>query len=216
MRNRGISGAELFHALPKREFRCWQKPTTPPPQVSDFSSSRAEAVPWGPTLFYRAPVSESSTHTKVYFANHQGWDFSIAMSKKFKLVEPPILPAFKGGLNGEISIGLRLQRDRSVTTFPFLKEVLLDVKSTPGARQIAMSCMFVEKPTGIEMRILMGTMIEVPFPTGWTWAFDADMGHIVGFLQTYRVSHVMYWPFYPKPVMPESGEMPMQEPCPMG
>jgi len=198
-----------------RTFHFYQAPIPPPPAASDFSYTHTTSVFGGPTLFVRAPVSSNSTHTKIYFSNHQGWDFSIAAFKKFKLVERPVLPPIEGGTNGEISIKLRLQRDRSALSFPFLKELLLDIKNTPNARQIAVSCMFVEKSEGIEMRILLGSMLNVPMTPGWTWAFDADCGHMLGLGRSYRVSHVMYWPQYSGHAMVDGG-MPVQEPCPAG
>jgi hypothetical protein len=195
----------------------WTSPPPPRPfQVSDFSAGSPQATFTGRVWFFHAPVAESDGRTTVGFTNHQGWDFSISVCKRYKLVQRPVLPPVDADTRGEMMICLKLVRDQSVVAKLFTKEVVLDVRQTPGARETALSSMLVEKPDGIELRITLATSQAAPAKSpAWIWAFDANLAHMVGFMRVCRVSHLMFWPQYPAHAVLERGEMP-GEPYPAG
>jgi len=205
------------------------KPAAPPPQpqwtppprtfsVSAFSSGSPRGTFPASTWHYHAPVSEDSSRTILSYTNAHGWAFSIAVSKKFKLTQRPVVPQLEQDTRGEICIRLRMVRDDTAKPNGFMKEVVVDMKSTPGGRQTALSSMLIESRDSVILRITLATAHDAALlaSPAWTWAFDADQGFLGGTLQTYRVTHLMFWPSYPAHVVLEGGEVPEKEPFPPG
>jgi hypothetical protein len=171
------------------------------------------STPW----FY-APVSQSSTRTTLTLSNNQGWNFSIAVGKRYVWTAAPVVQA---DAEGEITVKMPMQRTafQTYVADPLAKEVLVVVKSTPGFRPTALSGIFVEGRSGIELWITLATASVPasfsPAPT-WRWGFDVDLGFLVPFYKTLRVTHLMFYPSFPAHAVGSGNVAPVMEPFPDG
>ncbi|EAT87631.2 hypothetical protein SNOG_05240 [Parastagonospora nodorum SN15] len=181
----------------------WSAGALPP---TSFSTQ-----PW----FY-APVSETETRTVFNFKNHQGWDFSIGLTRRFKFLQRPLVPVLQTDTRGQISITFLLQRDNTVRMAAFIdvKEVHVTVDRVPGHKEVALSSLFVESRVedqgvnAIELRISLATGSERDLQARFSAAWDVDCGFLAGFFQRLRVTHLVFWPHFPRGAFNEDGEVP--------
>jgi hypothetical protein len=207
-----------------RRFGFAEPPIFTTPSQQQTHAFTAGTPPYSGTTdrWFYAPVAESAQHTTLTFSNNWGWNFSIAVSKKYIWTAPPILPSLHADATEEITIKIAMRR----ATFtdarydPLIKEVNVTLKSTPSFCTTALSSMFLEgHGDGVELRITLATASvpasSVPPPT-WRWGFDVDMGFLIPFYKTLRATHLMFYPSYPAHAMGEGREAPATEPFPDG
>ncbi|OAG18167.1 DnaJ-domain-containing protein [Alternaria alternata] len=174
-----------------------------------------------PSPWFYAPVSESPIRTNLSFLNHAGWHFRIEVSKKYKWILRPVLPLLNADTEGDIMVRISVQRNTYSATVNALKDVVIDVKATPGNKSTALSSVFKETRQGIELCVTIGTLpvtATAPLPPmpAWSWSFDVDLGFLIPFYKELRVSHLMFYPHYPSHAVGKDGAVPAKEPFPMG
>ncbi|KAG9190561.1 hypothetical protein G6011_08649 [Alternaria panax] len=183
---------------------------TPPEPIGTTTS------PW----FY-APVSENSARTILSFSNHAGWHFRIEVSRKYKWILQPLLPLLHVDTKGDITIKMSMQRNAYSSTVNALKDVVVNVKATPGNKSMAFSSIFGETRQGVELCITIGTLpvdptAPLPPTPAWNWSFDVDLGFLVPFYKRLRATHLMFYPHYPSHAVGKDGAVPAREPFPVG
>jgi hypothetical protein len=111
---------------------------------------------------------------------------------------------------------IRVYLARQQCSIPFLKDVVLNVRRSPGFRGTALSSISAEKHNeGIELRFTLATDDEMCAAPSWTWVFDADFGFLAPMYKAMRVAHQIFWPVYPSHAIGPRGEVPV-EPFPDG
>ena len=155
------------------------------------------------------------------FLNHAGWHFRIEVSKKYKWILRSVLPLLNADTEGDIMVRISVQRNTYSATVNALKDVVIDVKATPGNKSTALSSVFKETRQGMEICITIGTLpvtATAPLPPmpAWSWSFDVDLGFLIPFYKELRVSHLMFYPHYPSHAVGKDGAVPAKEPFPMG
>ncbi|KAH4037330.1 hypothetical protein HBI24_153790 [Parastagonospora nodorum] len=203
------------------ENPTWAPPSTPPPPRPRFNLHVWSAGALPPTSFstqpwFYAPVSETETRTVFNFKNHQGWDFSIGLTRRFKFLQRPLVPVLQTDTRGQISITFLLQRDNTVRMAAFIdvKEVHVTVDRVPGHKEVALSSLFVESRVedqgvnAIELRISLATGSERDLQARFSAAWDVDCGFLAGFFQRLRVTHLVFWLHFPRGAFNEDGEVP--------
>ena len=192
-----------------------------PPRRHPFTSGTPPGpIGTTPSRWFYAPVSENPIRTNLSFLNHAGWHFRIEVSKKYKWILRPVLPLLNADTEGDIMVRISVQRNTYSATVNALKDVVIDVKATPGNKSTALSSVFKETRQGIELCVTIGTLpvtATAPLPPmpAWSWSFDVDLGFLIPFYKELRVSHLMFYPHYPSHAVGKDGAVPAKEPFPM-
>jgi len=126
------------------------------------------------------------------------------------------VPGLQTDTRGQISVTFRLRRDTTVDMAALMntKEVRVTVDRGPGHREIALSSLFVESrvedqiANAIELRVSLATGEERDSPARFSAAWDVDCGFLAGFYKRFRVTHLVFWPHFPRGAFTEDGEVP--------
>ncbi|KAF2025131.1 hypothetical protein EK21DRAFT_104208 [Setomelanomma holmii] len=188
---------------------------------------RRLALTHHPDKTLHLPDDERAQRGKIFkllnvnFTNHHGWDFSIEVLKKFKFVSQHVVPVLQQDARSEISIGLRMVRTQGALNHDFMKEVVVNIAKSPGARQTALSSMLIETHDSVVLRISLATANDeaqqgLSVSPSWQWAFDADLGYLNTLCRKVRVTHLMFWPMNPAHAFTEANNVSSQELYPIG
>ncbi|KAI8934094.1 hypothetical protein NX059_008856 [Plenodomus lindquistii] len=204
---------------PTSGFGMPQWAPRPHPFTSGQRPSTFKTPP--PTRWFYAPVDETDRSTTVSYSNHEGWDFSIGVSKKHTWTGRPELPPLNSDTSSAVRIRINMQRQTPTYTNSLLKDVRIKMKRSPKDQHVRFTSTFIESKTsgfGLAIRLVLVSDEEhralSSLAPSWAWSFDADQGFLMPFYNSLRVSHVMYFPLYPQHGFGEEGGVPEAEPYP--
>ncbi|KAF2256169.1 DnaJ-domain-containing protein [Trematosphaeria pertusa] len=186
-------------------------PSSPPPlqsrKVPAFSSSSdMNSFARGP--WFQCPVFDDGSSTTVNYANSTGWAFSIGLSKRFELIEPPRLPDLGKDTSTTIAITLKMRRGTPGAAKAFTKQVQVCMDRTPKAREVVMASLLKDEGGIIELTITFSPSVNIevtvsPFTTSQPWrlAFDADHTSLAPEQRQFAATNLIFYPNYPAHTM---------------
>ncbi|KAH9876252.1 hypothetical protein J1614_004131 [Plenodomus biglobosus] len=171
--------------------------------------------------WFYAPVEETAERTTLSFSNHDGWDFSIGVSKKFKWVIKPSLPLTTDDTTSAITVHITMERGPRTTATSLLKDVVINLRQSARNKHARLSCTFIESRTsqiGLAIQFVLSPDDQrgalASYSRSWTWSTDVDQGFLMPFYNELRVSHIMYFPLYPQNAFAKYSIVPEREPYP--
>lgn len=161
--------------------------------------------------WYHCQLNEYDKHTTLTYNNWLGWNFSVNVARRFKVMARPCVPSKPGPEILAIRLPL-LRRADDASRAP--DDMVIDIRSVPGNKHIFMCSTIVEsQAAGLEVVVEMAIAPEAAQavaqgPVMWNWTYNIEHEPLASNMIA-KATKYLFYPYKPFTAISPLENMPM-------